>query len=67
MARGGTAPVCVAIHGLFADNSATLLAQMGARVMTSSTIPHNTNDIDVAGLLAGSIRDLVPTFPELQP
>ena len=60
VARGGAAPVCVAIHGLFADNADVLLAQAGARVVTSNSIPHATNEIDVGELLAGAIGELVP-------
>lgn len=53
----GANPVCVAVHGLFADNSDGLLANAGARVVTSNTIPHKTNGIDVANLLANSISE----------
>jgi ribose-phosphate pyrophosphokinase len=56
---GGNAPVCVAVHGLFADRSDQLLAKAGARVITSNTIPHETNAIDVSNLLALSIMRLV--------
>ena len=56
--RGATTPVCVAIHGLFADNSDVLLAQAGARVVTSNSIPHETNGIDVGAILADSISEL---------
>jgi ribose-phosphate pyrophosphokinase len=64
--RGGTTPVCVAVHGLFADNSDALLAQTGARVVTSNTIPHEMNGIDVAELLASSIPSLLRHLPETQ-
>jgi ribose-phosphate pyrophosphokinase len=59
MERGATTPVCVAIHGLFADNSDMLLAQAGAHVVTSNSIPHETNGIDVGQILANSISELV--------
>ena len=64
--RGGMAPVCVAVHGLFADRSDELLAQAGARVVTSNSIPHGTNGIDVGEILASSIGELVP-MPGLDP
>lgn len=57
-ARGASVPVCVAVHGLFADNSDALLAQAGARVVTSNSICHATNGIDVAELLASAAREL---------
>ena len=59
--RGATPPVCVAVHGLFADHCDRLLAQAGARVVTANSIPHETNGIDVGELLANSISELVPT------
>jgi len=61
--QGAPAPVCVAIHGLFADYSDQLLARAGARVVTSNSIPHATNDIDVAEALATSIRQLCKLGP----
>ncbi len=60
MERGATTPVCVAVHGLFADNSDMQLAQAGARVVTSNSIPHETNGIDVGEILANSISELAP-------
>jgi ribose-phosphate pyrophosphokinase len=57
--RGAPKPVCIAVHGLFADHSDTLLAQAGARVVTSNSILHQTNDIDVAGLLAGAMSEVL--------
>jgi ribose-phosphate pyrophosphokinase len=60
VARGAAAPVCVAVHGLFADNSNVFLAQAGARVVTSNTIAHATNEIDVGEILAGAISELAP-------
>lgn len=59
VAHGATTPVCIAVHGLFADNSDALLAQAGARVITSNSIPHGTNGIDVGEPLAAGIRALV--------
>lgn len=54
------APVCVAVHGLFAgDAYRELLAAGAARVVTSNTIPHETNVIDVTDLLAGAVARMV--------
>lgn len=58
ISRGGPAPVCIAVHGLFADNSNELLTKMGARVVTSNSIPHATNGIDVGALLADPVSEL---------
>lgn len=51
-AQGWSTPVCIAVHGLFADGAGQLLAQAGARVVTSNSVPHATNDIDLTPLLA---------------
>jgi ribose-phosphate pyrophosphokinase len=57
--HGGSAPICVAVHGLFADRSDQLLAKAGARVITANTISHETNGIDVSEILALSVARLV--------
>jgi ribose-phosphate pyrophosphokinase len=59
--RGATKPVCVAVHGVFADDSSALLAEAGARLVTSNTIPHATNGMDVGEILADAIRELLPS------
>src|SRR6266581_7233395 len=52
-------PVCVAVHGIFADNSDLLLAKAGARVVTSNSVAHATTGIDIGPLLTPAIRDLM--------
>jgi ribose-phosphate pyrophosphokinase len=58
--RRAANPVCVAVHGVFADSSNALLAKAGVRVVTSNTIPHATNGIDVGQILAEAISELAP-------
>jgi ribose-phosphate pyrophosphokinase len=49
--------VCVAVHGVFADASdRALLAAGAARVVSSNTIAHSTNAIDVCTALTPAIR-----------
>lgn len=51
------APVCVAIHAVFADDAFRELSNSGAgTIVTCNTIPHPSNKIDVSGLIAGSIQ-----------
>ena len=53
-------PVCCAVHGIFADNAEEALIQAGAaRVVTSNTISHRSNSIDVSALLATAASDLL--------
>lgn len=56
--RTPRSPICVAVHGLFADNSHIVLAQAGARIVSSNSIPHETNAIDVTELLAQAVGEL---------
>lgn len=51
-------PICLAVHGIFADGSDTALEQAGARIVTTNTIPHASNTIDVAQLLADAAAPL---------
>lgn len=52
-------PICIAVHGLFADDCDTRLADAGARVVTSNSVPHKTNEIDITALLVSAIRMLI--------
>ena len=52
-------PICIAVHGLFADRSDDLLAARGATVVTSNSVPHSTNAIDVSELLSACIAAFV--------
>ncbi|MEQ5835415.1 ribose-phosphate diphosphokinase [Marinobacter sp. NFXS9] len=48
---------CVAVHGIFADESDAQLVGAGlAGLVTTNTVPHATNDIDVSPLLAPAIQ-----------
>jgi ribose-phosphate pyrophosphokinase len=61
--QGWTSPVCIAVHGLFADNSDVLLVEAGARVVTTNSVRHATNEIDIGRLLAGAIGEVVVVSP----
>lgn len=53
------APMCIAVHGIFANNSDAALAAAGARVATVNCIAHPTNSIDITPLLVPAIRDFI--------
>ena len=56
LAAGASAPVCVGVHGIFADNALRDLVAAGAgRVATTNTVAHETNAIDVSMILANAI------------
>lgn len=59
-AQGGTAPVCVAVHAVFAEDALSRLRHAGAeRIVTCNTIPHVTNAIDVHRELAVAAIELL--------
>jgi ribose-phosphate pyrophosphokinase len=59
-ASGMRAPVCVAVHGIFAGDAYRALRSAGAsRIVTTNTIPHESNAIDVTSQLAAAVHQLV--------
>lgn len=56
-------PFCLAVHGIFADGSDSELEKTGARIITTNTIPHATNAIDVIPLLSGAASVLLKGGP----
>ena len=56
-AAGLAPPVCVGVHAIFADDAYFELQRAGAgRIVTTNTITHESNDIDVAPLLAEGVQ-----------
>ncbi|TBW52897.1 ribose-phosphate diphosphokinase [Marinobacter halodurans] len=56
---------CAAVHGIFADDSDAQLVGAGlAGLVTTNTVPHATNDIDVSSLLAPAIQACLRTVQE---
>lgn len=57
-AAGTRAPVCLVIHAVFAgDAQAAVQAAGAARIVSTDTIPHPTNGIGVAPVIAGAVED----------
>jgi ribose-phosphate pyrophosphokinase len=53
-------PICVAVHAVFAEGAyRELLAAEPARVVTTNSIPHESNLIDIAALVADGVRQSV--------
>jgi ribose-phosphate pyrophosphokinase len=56
---GLEAPVCVGVHGVFSSDALGALREAGVRqVVTTNTIAHETNGIDVSPLVAGALKEL---------
>lgn len=52
------AMVAIGVHGLFADGSDKAIEKEGATLVTTDTVPHASNRIEIAGLLAPAILEL---------
>jgi len=50
--------VAIGVHGLFADGSDKAIEKGGATLVTSDTISHASNRIEIAGLLAPAATEL---------
>jgi ribose-phosphate pyrophosphokinase len=56
---GSTAPVCIVVHPIFAGNALRELREAGAgQIISTNTIAHETNAIDVTELLIQAIKEL---------
>ena len=54
---GRTAPICVGVHGVFAEAAYDMLRLAGpARIVTTNSISHPTNAIDLSTVLAAPVR-----------
>lgn len=52
-------PICIGVHGLFAGSAYSDLQDSGvARIVTSNTVPHETNAIDVSAPLAAGLSEI---------
>ena len=50
------APVCIAVHALFADDSYRALKRLGAKVVSTDAVPHESNAIALASIVADCVR-----------
>jgi ribose-phosphate pyrophosphokinase len=56
---GLDAPVCVGVHGIFSPDALGALRDAGAaRIVTTNTIAHETNAIDVSSLAARGVESV---------
>lgn len=56
MAAGFVAPVCIAVHALFAQDAYQRLSQTAQRVVSTDAVPHPSNEIYLADLLSDLLR-----------
>jgi ribose-phosphate pyrophosphokinase len=63
LAAGTGSPVCLAIHAVFAEGAHDVIMSAGAaRIVTTDTIPHPSNAIGTAAVLAKSLRSFVSSL-----
>ncbi|MFC7518262.1 ribose-phosphate pyrophosphokinase [Herbaspirillum sp. GCM10030257] len=54
------APVCIAVHGVFAGSACQELTEAGvARIVSCNTITHETNEIDVSDAIAVAAAEML--------
>lgn len=54
------APVCVAVHGVFAGSACQELTDAGvARIVSCNTITHESNEIDVSDAIAVAVAEML--------
>ena len=56
---GHPPPVCLAVHAIFAAESHALLTAAAGRIVTTNTVTHRTNKIDMAADIATAIAGLL--------
>jgi len=58
--HGWSPPICVAVHGVFAAEAYAAIKDAGAKALiTTNTIRHPSNAIDVTPLLADAVRRMI--------
>jgi len=61
VAVGLRAPICVGVHALFSENAEQTLRDAGAaQIVTTTSVPHPTNTIDIVPFLIPAIHELAP-------
>lgn len=58
MENGFNQPSVIATHGIFADNAYEKLKPFCSRVITTNTITHSSNQIDISPLLSKGITEI---------
>ena len=58
-AQGFRAPTCIAVHALLSSAAYRSLIDVAGRVVSTNTVPHGSNGIEVADLLATATAQLL--------
>ncbi|HET6972291.1 MAG TPA: phosphoribosyltransferase family protein, partial [Phenylobacterium sp.] len=55
-ARGFAPPICLVVHPLFAEDAYDRLMAVAGRVVSTDTVPHRSNGVSIAPLLAEALQ-----------
>jgi ribose-phosphate pyrophosphokinase len=50
--EGLSAAVCIALHALFSQETENALREVSSRLVTTNSVPHPSNEIDLSGIIA---------------
>jgi ribose-phosphate pyrophosphokinase len=57
--QGLSAPTCIAVHALLSEDAGQALMGVAKKFISTNTVQHESNAIDVSGVLAESLLDLL--------
>ena len=58
MLQGFKSPFVIAVHGLFVEQAYDELQKRTSRIMTTNSIQHVSNQVDLSPLIAEGIKDV---------
>lgn len=63
--QGFPKPVCAVIHGVFAGDSYRQLADLSSRIVTTDAVPHPTNAVGLAPIVAEALANARAPAPDI--
>lgn len=63
--QGMRPPVCVAVHGLLSKAAFRELSAKASAVVTTNSVPHPSNAIDLAPVIAAGVREFFEASPAI--
>jgi ribose-phosphate pyrophosphokinase len=61
--QGMAAPTCLAVHALLSSDAYQALAEVAGAVISTNTVPHQSNRIDVSSLIGDSVTAYLRELP----
>ena len=57
--QGMSPPICIGVHALLSTDALAALREVSRAVVSTNSVPHETNGIDVSGLLVDAVMALL--------